>query len=357
MQINLLSDTVTKPTPGMLRAMWAAEVGDDVFREDPAVNALEAKCATLFGHEAALFCPSGTMTNQIALKVHTRPLDEVICDEMSHIYQYEVGGYAFHSGIGVNLLQGEHGILTAPLVAAAVKPRYDWLPRSSLVVIENTCNKGGGSMYPLENIRAIRRVCREQGLALHLDGARLFNALVETGDLPATIGAEVDSISICLSKGLGAPVGSVLIGSQAFMAEARRMRKAFGGGMRQAGYLAAAGIYALDHHVERLRDDHDHARLLAAALAELPYVASIRPVQTNIVIFDLHVPADSAADEQAAAKPTGTAFLAYLKENGVIASAFGPHTIRFVTHLDVDRAMVERTLGVLRAYSPDDSSV
>ncbi len=338
MTINLLSDTVTKPTPGMLAAMWAAEVGDDVFREDPTVNALEAKCAAMFGHEAALFCPSGTMTNQIALKVHTRPLDEVICDEMSHIYQYEVGGYAFHSGIAVNLLKGENGILTADLVDAAVRPRQDWLPKSSLVVIENTCNKGGGSIYPLENIQAIRVVCKKHNLALHLDGARLFNALVETGDSPAALGAEVDSISICLSKGLGAPVGSVLVGSQSFIAEARRVRKVMGGGMRQAGYLAAAGIYALDHQVERLRDDHEHARLLAATLAELPYVTSIRPVQTNIVIFDL-MPTVAPA-----------AFLDYLKKNGVVASAFGPQTIRFVTYLDVTREMVEHAIYILKKF-------
>lgn len=336
MLINLLSDTVTKPTPGMLRAMWAAEVGDDVFREDPTVNALEEKCATLFGHEAALFCPSGTMANQIALKVHTRPLDEVICDEMSHIFQYEVGGYAFHSGIGVNLLHGENGILTAEMVAAAVKPRYDWLPRSTLTVIENTCNKGGGSIYPMENIRAIRAVCREQGMALHMDGARVFNALVETGDSPADLGREVDSISVCLSKGLGAPVGSVLVGSQAFISEARRVRKAMGGGMRQAGYLAAAGIYALDHQVERLRDDHAHARQLAAALSEMPWVAAIRPVQTNIVIFDLMPPF------------TPDVLLFFLKKNGVNASAFGPQTVRFVLHLDVTREMVERVISILR---------
>lgn len=339
MTINLLSDTVTKPTPGMLEAMWAAEVGDDVFREDPTVNALEAKCAALFGHEAALFCPSGTMTNQIALKVHTRPLDEVICDEMSHIYQYEVGGYAFHSGIAVQLLKGENGILTADWVEAAVRPRYDWLPKSALVVIENTCNKGGGSIYPLEGIRAIRAVCQKHGLALHLDGARLFNALVETGDSTAAVGKEVDSLSICLSKGLGAPVGSVLIGSQSFIAEARRVRKVMGGGMRQAGYLAAAGIYALDHHVERLRDDHAHARLLASALAESPYVASIRPVQTNIVIFDL-VPPVAAAE-----------LLDFLKKKGVTASAFGPQTIRLVTHLDVTREMVERAISILKNFA------
>lgn len=338
--INLLSDTVTRPTPGMLQAMWAAEVGDDVFREDPTVNALEAKCAELFGHEAALFCPSGTMANQIALKAHTRPLDEVICDEMSHIYQYEVGGYAFHSGIGVNLLHGENGIIGAEMVEAAIKPRQDWLPRSTLVVIENTCNKGGGSIYPLETIRAIRQVCLRQGMALHLDGARLFNALVETGDSPATIGAEMDSISICLSKGLGAPVGSVLVGKQAFIAEARRIRKVMGGGMRQAGYLAAAGIYALDHQVERLRDDHIHARQLAAVLAELSWVRHIRPVQTNILIFDLVPP------------HTPALLLDYLKRQGITASAFGPQTIRFVTHLDVSQEMIRKVTEILRAYSP-----
>ncbi len=339
MMIPLLSDTVTRPTPGMLDAMHNAKVGDDVFREDPTINALEAKCADLFGHEAALFCPSGTMTNQIALKVHTRPLDEVICDEMSHIYQYEVGGYAFHSGIAINLLHGENGILTPELVEAAIRPRQDWLPLSRLVVIENTCNKGGGSIYSLECIRGIRAVCQNHGLALHLDGARIFNALVETGDSPASIGAATDSISVCLSKGLGAPVGSVLTGGRAFIAEARRVRKVMGGGMRQAGFLAAAGIYALDHHIERLTDDHAHARMLAAALAELPWVGGIRPVQTNIVIFDLVPPLTPAV------------FLEYLKKNGIVASAFGPQTIRFVTHLDVSREMVETVVDVLRGYS------
>jgi len=323
----------------MLQAMMAAEVGDDVFREDPTVNALEMKVAELFGHESALFCPSGTMANQIALKVHTRPLDEVICDEMSHIYQYEVSGYAFHSGIGVNLLKGENGILTASLVENAVKPTYDWLPRSSLVVIENTCNKGGGSTYPLQTIAEIREVCQRRKLALHLDGARLFNALVGTGDTPESVGALVDSISLCLSKGLGAPVGSLLIGNQSFIAEARRVRKVMGGGMRQVGYLAAAGIYALDHHVARLHDDHEHARKLALVLSALSFVGNIRPVQTNIVIFDL--------DEQI----TPVQFLEYLSQNGVKASAFGPQTIRFVTHLDVTSSMIEKVIQVLRNFA------
>lgn len=336
--INLVSDTVTKPTAPMMSAMMNAAVGDDVFRQDPSVNALEEKAAALFGHEAALFCPSGTMTNQIALKVHTRPLDEVICDEMSHIYQYEVGGYAFHSGIAVNLLHGENGILTADMVEQAIKPLYDWLPKSTLVVLENTCNKGGGSIYPIENIRQIKAVCQKRGLRLHLDGARIFNALVETGDTPQEIGSLFDSISICLSKGLGAPVGSLLTGSRDFIAEARRVRKVMGGGMRQAGYLAAAGIYALDHHVDRLKDDHAHARVLAQALSELNYVGYIRPVQTNIVIFDLHPPCTPAL------------FLDYLNRNGVAASAFGPQTIRFVTHLDVSREMIDKTVQILRNY-------
>ncbi len=335
MNVNLISDTVTKPTPGMLQAMMSAEVGDDVFKEDPTVRALEEYSAQLFGHEAGLFCPSGTMTNQIALKVHTRPLDEVICDEMSHIFQYEVGGYAFHSGIGVNLLRGENGILTAQMVDAAVKPRYDWLPISRLVVVENTCNKGGGSTYELSAIREIQQVCERHGMALHLDGARIFNALAETGESPSAYGQYLDSISICLSKGLGAPVGSVLIGSHAFIAEARRVRKAMGGGMRQAGYLAAAGLYALQHQTQRLTEDHEHARMLETTLAELPWVVGIRPVATNIVIFDVKEP------------HTAASVLAQLAEKGVKASAFGPMTVRFVTHLDVDRAAIEYAMEVL----------
>jgi threonine aldolase len=333
MQVNLISDTVTQPTAPMLDAMFRARTGDDVFKEDPTVNALEEKCAAMFGHEAALFCPSGTMTNQIAIKVHTRPLDEVICDEMSHIFQYEVGGYAFHSGVGINLLRGEHGLVTADMVQAAIKPRYDWLPISRLVVLENTCNKGGGSYYELDTIKAIRKLCQERDLRLHLDGARIFNALVATGDTALAIGREFDSISICLSKGLGAPVGSVLIGERDFISEARRVRKAMGGGMRQAGYLAAAGIYALNHHIDRLADDHLHARQLADSLAALPGVGYIRPVQTNIVIFDVQQPAEI--------------ILSQLAGKGIKAAAFGPKTIRLVTHLDVERAGIEYAVEVL----------
>lgn len=338
MKVNLISDTVTKPTAAMLEAMMQAVVGDDVFGEDPTINALEAKAAAMFGKEAALFCPSGTMTNQIAIKVHTNPLDEVICDETSHVYQYETGGYAFHSGVAMNLLKGENGKITAAQVNAAVKPVFDWLPISRLVVLENTCNKGGGSYYTLEEIRPIRAVCRERGLKLHLDGARLFNALVETGESTQEVGEQFDSISICLSKGLGAPVGSLLIGPKDFIRQARRFRKVMGGGMRQAGYLAAAGIYALDHHVERLREDNERARRIGAVLENLPFVASVRPVRTNILIFDLKAPW------------TAESFLAELSRKGIMASPFGPHTVRFVTHLDLSEEMIDKVIEELRNF-------
>lgn len=341
MIVNLISDTVTLPVPGMLEAMFSAPAGDDVFGEDPSVNALEAKGAAMFGKAAGLFCPSGTMTNQIALKVHTQPLDEVICEESSHIFQYEVGGYAFHSGIGVNLVRGTNGKMTAEQVAAAIKPIADWLPLSRLVVLENTANKGGGSYYTLEEIRPIRELCQKKGLALHLDGARIFNALVETGEHPLDIGAQFDSISVCLSKGLGAPVGSLLLGDADFIRKARRVRKAMGGGMRQAGYLAAAGIYALDNHIERLRTDNAHARMLGDLLGQLPCIGHVRPVQTNIVIFDVKHPMTAAS------------FLARLSERGIKASPFGPQTVRFVTHLDIDGAMIEYTLEQLREISAD----
>ncbi|MCB0549710.1 MAG: aminotransferase class I/II-fold pyridoxal phosphate-dependent enzyme [Phaeodactylibacter sp.] len=334
--INLVSDTVTKPTPGMLQAMMAAEVGDDVFGEDPTVNALEAKVAALFHKEAALFCPSGTMTNQIAIKVHTQPLDEVICDEYSHVYQYETGGYAYNSGVAINLIKGRHGKITAEQVEAAIKPEADWLPKSRLVVLENTCNKGGGSYYTLDEIRPISKLCWHRGLALHLDGARIFNALVETGETPQAVGEQFDSISICLSKGLGTPVGSVLIGTKAFIRQARRIRKVMGGGMRQAGYLAAAGIYALDHQVDRLKEDNERARTIGAVLEKMPYASEVRPVQTNILIFDVNPPYTAAS------------FLEKLAAKGVKASPFGPQTVRFVTHLDFTEEMMERVIGVLK---------
>ena len=339
--INLISDTITKPTSPMLAAMMEAEVGDDVFGTDPSVNTLEAKAATLFGKEAALFCPSGTMTNQIAIKTHTQPLEEVICDEKSHIFQSEVGGYAFHSGVAVNLLRGENGILNAEMVRHAIRPIADWQPKSSLVVLENTCNHGGGSFYTLEQVKPIAQLCREHGLNLHLDGARLFNALVETGETPLEWGNEFDSISICLSKGLGAPVGSLLIGNQDFIKKARRIRKAFGGGMRQAGFLAAAGIYALDHHIERLKTDNDNARKTGEILRGLNFVENLRPVMTNIVIFDVKPPF------------TGDVFLKKISEQGVQAVLFGPNTVRFVFHLHITEEMVDDLSLILKKIDAD----
>lgn len=332
--INLISDTVTKPSPEMLEAMMQAEVGDDVFKGDPTINALQEKSAAMFGKEAALFCPSGTMTNQIAIKCHTQPLDEMICDHYAHVYQYEVGGYAFNAGIAVNLIEGEHGKITAEQIEAAIKPKYDWLPESRLVVIENSCNKGGGSYYTLEEIDPISDLCERKGLTLHLDGARIFNVLVETGESTQAVGACFDSISICLSKGLGAPVGSLLIGDRKMIDQARRYRKVMGGGMRQAGYLAAAGIYALEHNIDRLKIDNDRAKLLGNILAAQDYVADVRPVHTNIVIFDLK---DMTADD----------FIYRMETAGILCSAFGPKTVRFVTHLDISEEDMERVGKVL----------
>lgn len=339
MEINLISDTVTKPSPEMLQAMLQAEVGDDVFKEDPSVNALQEKSAALFGKSAALFCPSGTMTNQIAIKTHTSPLDELICDEYSHVYQYETGGYSFNSGVAVNLIKGEHGKITAEQIEASIKPLYDWLPKSRLVVLENTCNKGGGSYYTLDEIRPISTLCREKGLRIHLDGARLFNALAETEERTQDVGALFDSVSICLSKGLGAPVGSLLIGDTDFIAEARRFRKVMGGGMRQAGFIAAAGSYALDHNVARLKEDHLRAQKLEEILATLSFVGDIRPVKTNILIFDVLAPYTAAS------------FLEKLASHGIQATPFGPQTVRFVTHLDFTEAMCDRVMEVLKGLN------
>jgi threonine aldolase len=319
--INLISDTITQPTPAMLEAMITAKVGDDVFGEDPTVNALEAKVAAMFGMESALFCPSGTMTNQLAIKSHTQPMDEVICEEKSHIYQSEVGGYAFHSGIAVSLIKGENGIINVENIEAAIKPLYDWLPRTTLVSLENTSNFGGGSYYTIDQVKPIHEMCQRRGLKLHLDGARLFNALVETGESTHEWGANFDSISICLSKGLGAPVGSLLIGNQHFIQKSRRFRKAFGGGMRQAGFLAAACIFALDNNIQRLKEDNDNARRIGEILRGLSYVENIRPIKTNIVIFDVKTPM------------TAISFLEKAGKEGIKAAAFGPQTVRFVTHL------------------------
>lgn len=336
MIVDLRSDTVTRPTPGMLEAMIGAKVGDDVFGEDPTVAALEEKTAALFGMEAGLFCPSGTMTNQIAIKCFTQPLDEVIADETAHVYRYEGGGIAFNSAASVRLLYGDRGRLTAGLIEAAINPDNIHYPRTSLVVLENTVNRGGGSYYTLEDIEPIAHVCRLKKLRLHLDGARIFNALAETGDDAKSYGRLFDGISVCLSKGLGAPVGSVLLGADDTIRHARRVRKVLGGGMRQAGFLAAAGMYALDHHVTRLKEDHAHARQLAGVLQELPFVRHVMPADTNIVICGL--------DETHPAED----FVKNLSAHGILCNTFGRQLIRFVTHLDVTSQMVSYATEVLR---------
>lgn len=335
--IDFRSDTVTRPTPGMLKAMFAAEVGDDVFGDDPTVNALEAKTASMFGMEAALFCASGTMANQVAIKAHTQPGDEVICHKLSHVYYYEGGGIAMNSGASVCLLDGDQGRINAVDVAAHINPPADpHRPLTRLVSVENTMNKGGGSIYDFNELTAIGKVCRDNGLKFHLDGARLFNALVETKETTEDYGKLFDSISICISKGLGAPVGSVLIGNKDFIRRARRIRKVYGGGMRQAGYLAAACIYALDYHVERLREDHRKAKQLESILLSLPFVKSVMPVQTNLVFFSLkpEMPVDY--------------FLKTLRENDIYAMALAPQEVRFVTHLDITEEMMAKVEKVLK---------
>jgi len=336
MIIDLRSDTVTKPTKAMMDAMMIAPVGDDVFNEDPTVLALEEKAAKLFGKEAALFCPSGTMTNQIAIKCHTVPGDELLCDVNSHIYNYEGGGISSNSGVQAKLLQGDRGRITVKHIEDNVNADYDWLTRTALVCLENTVNRAGGSFYDIETIKQIKQVCDKHQLPLHLDGARIFNAIVENNYTTQDIGKEFDSISICLSKGLGAPVGSLLIGTKPFIKKARRVRKVFGGGMRQAGFLAAAGIYALDNNITRLKDDHSRAKELGSVLSSLPYVESVMPVDTNIVIFNL------------TDKYTAVSFEEALKAYDIKLAAFGKQTIRFVTHLDFTDEMLAKVIEVLK---------
>lgn len=312
----------------MLEAMWSAHVGDDVFGEDPTVNALEQKLAGMFGKEAGLFCPSGTMTNQIAIKLHTGPHKEVICHKYSHIYLYEAGGIMSNAHASVKLLEGPYGKITAQDIAEHISPDDVHACETTLVALENTMNKGGGSVYTLDEVKPIKALCDKSGIKLHLDGARLFNALVVTGEEPKDWGAQFDTISICLSKGLGCPVGSVLLGSHAEIKRARKIRKSFGGGMRQGGYLAAAAIYALDHHVSRLAEDHARAGALGEMLEKHPLVAEVFPVATNIVIARLK---GIAPDE----------FLGKLSEKGIKAVKFGKDQVRFVTHLDFDDGMLE----------------
>lgn len=336
MNIDLRSDTLTRPTPGMIDAMFSAKVGDDVFAEDPTVNELEDKIAQLFGKEAALFCPSGTMTNQIAIRVHTQPQEELICDKKSHVYNYEGGGIAYNSLVSVKLVDGDRGRPKASQVEENINPDDIHAPRTSLVCLENTMNKGGGSIYDIKEIKAIREVCQRHQLKLHLDGARLFNAMVETADQPKNFGDLFDSISICLSKGLGAPVGSLLIGNTHFINKARRVRKVLGGGMRQAGYLAAAGIYALDHQVSQLKIDHQRAKIIEENLDKLNFVEYVLPVETNIVIFKTRE--DLSADQ----------LLYKFDQLQIKAVKFGKKEIRLVTHLDFTEDLLNEFLDRIK---------
>jgi threonine aldolase len=335
MLIDLRSDTVTQPTPAMLHAMMSARVGDDVFGEDPSINQLEKMAAELFGMEAALYCPTGTMSNQIAIKCHTQPGDEVICERSSHVYIYEGGGIAFNSGSQTRALEGDHGRITAGQVVQAINPDDVHRARTSLVSLENTCNRGGGSCYRFEEIKKIRQVCTDHQLKLHLDGARLFNALVATGQTAVQYGNVFDSVSVCLNKGMGCPIGSILIGPAPFIRQARRVRKVFGGGMRQAGFMAAAGIYALEHHMERLAQDHTHARQIAGALEKKGFVRSIMPVETNIIIFEL--------DPGIAPKTLAL----QLREKDILAIPISSNQLRFVTHLDITPEMVDRAVDII----------
>ncbi len=320
----------------MLEAMMNAPVGDDVFCEDPSVNKLEAMTAQMFGMQAALFCASGTMSNQIAIKAHTQPGDEVICDKNAHVYVYEGGGIAFNSGAQVKLLDGDRGRINAAQVLSAINPNDVHKAHTSLVCLENSSNRGGGSCYEMNEIRAIREVCDEHNLKLHLDGARLFNAMVAKNQSAKEFGEIFDSISVCLNKGMGCPIGSMLIGTKDFIARSRRIRKVFGGGLRQAGYMAACGIYALENHIERMADDHEHTRMIAEALDGRNFVNKIHPVETNILIFDV------------AAPYTAKQLVDQFKEQGFLVMDISPDQVRIVLHLDVSRKMVERLIAYIK---------
>ncbi|WP_295117316.1 low specificity L-threonine aldolase [uncultured Chitinophaga sp.] len=332
---DLRSDTFTKPTPGMMEAMVQAHTGDDVFGEDPSVNQLEAMMAEHFGMQAALYCPSGTMSNQIAIKVHTQPGDELICGDHSHVYIYEGGGIAFNSGVQVRTVDSDRGMLAAADIIAAINPDDVHKARTSIVSLENTSNRGGGCCYEQEALEHVREVCDQHKLALHLDGARLFNALVATGQNPKLYGQLFDSISVCLNKGMGCPMGSVLMGSTGYIKQARRIRKKFGGGLRQAGYMAATGIYAMEHHIARLADDHANAKRIARALLKREFTGHMLPVDTNIVIFDVK------------GDWTPVTFTEHLKKHNILAMAISATQVRMVTHLDISEAQTDHVCAVI----------
>jgi len=336
MIINLISDTITKPTSEMLKAMMQADVGDDVFGDDPTVNQLQKKLAAMFGKEDALYFPSGTMANQAAINLHTNSGEQLICDKWAHVYNFEGGGAAANSGVSCFLIDGDRGMFTANQVEEVINAKENiHLASTTLVTVENTTNKGGGACWDLSEIKKIKQVCIENDLAFHLDGARLFNALVAKGETPKQYGEQFDTISICLSKGLGAPIGSVLIGTKAHIKKALRIRKRFGGAMRQVGYLAAAGIYALDNHVNRLVEDHEKAKRIGKALNTLTYISKVEPIDTNIVIFNLTQGIDEIE------------FINKLKEKGVLITSMGSGKLRMVTHLDFTGKMLDRLLDIL----------
>lgn len=339
MEINLISDTVTKPTHEMLQHMFRAKVGDDVYKQDPTINELEETVADLFGMEAALFFPSGTMANQAAIKLHTNPGEQLICDKWAHVFNYEGGGASFNSGVSCCLVDGDRGMITAEQVEAAINPpEFYHSPLTSLVCIENTTNKGGGACYDIEELKQIKQVCDKHGLKYHLDGARLWNALVAKKQHPKQFGALFDTISVCLSKGLGAPVGSVLLGDKETMNRALRIRKILGGGMRQAGYLAAAGLYALRNNVGRLENDHKRAKELGEILKQKTWVDTVEPVETNILIFSV--------------KPNYSeqAVIEKLKQKNIAISAMGKGKLRIVTHLDYKEVMHNYVLDTLDKF-------
>ncbi|WP_298223079.1 GntG family PLP-dependent aldolase [Flavobacterium sp.] len=336
MEINLISDTVTKPSPEMLQAMFNAKVGDDVFKQDPTVNDFESKVAELFGMEAALFFPSGTMANQTAIKLNTNPGDQIICDKWSHIHLYEAGGASFNSGVNFNLLDGHRGMITAEQVKNGINdPEFYHAPLSKMVGIENTTNKGGGACYDIETLQEIKQVCVDNNLKYHLDGARLWNAMIAKKQHPKQFGALFDTISVCFSKGLGAPIGSVLLSDAATMKRALRIRKIFGGNLRQSGYLAAAGIYALQNNINRLEDDHRRAKELGSKLQQLSWVAKVEPVETNIIIFSVQ---SHIADKEIIDK---------LAQKGIAISLMAKGTLRMVTHLDYKEVMHTYVLEAL----------
>ena len=335
--IDLRSDTVTRPSPAMREAMARADVGDDVFGEDPTVNRLQEKVAALLGKEAALYVPSGTMGNQVCIKTHTQPGDEVIAEQGAHVFNYETGGAAFLSNVQVHTIPGIHGHIALDEIRRAVRPAFYYMPRTRLICLENTHNRAGGTVYPLDEIVRISSFARESGIKMHLDGARLWNASVASGVEPKMYAAQFDSVSVCLSKGLGAPVGSVIAGTRAFIDEARHYRKIFGGGMRQAGILAAAGIYALDHNIERLAEDHEKASYLSRELSKIPgFAIDLTSVQTNIVIIDI-----------AATGRTPESTLSRLRERGVLLTLGNYMGLRAVAHLDVSMNQVKEAARII----------